>query len=65
MAVKCEEYTYLKPNWISPVSVPFVTLNVDGGITNNNPFECAHQVLCEQEPVQAAGHNQRSARRGG
>jgi hypothetical protein len=58
---QCHEYTSLKPNWTCPTSVPFRTLNVDGGITNNNPFECVHQVLSEQEPVQTTGRNQRSA----
>ncbi len=58
---QCEEYTALKPNWTYPAGTLFRTLNVDGGITNNNPFECAHQVLCEQAPVQTAGHNPRSA----
>jgi hypothetical protein len=59
---QCEAYTSLKPNWIYPANTPFRTLNVDGGITNNNPFECAHQALCEQEPVQPAGRNPRSAK---
>jgi hypothetical protein len=57
---QCETYATLKPNWTYSDSVSFRTLNVDGGITNNNPFECAHQVLCEQDPVQAF-HNPRSA----
>ncbi len=57
---ECETYSLLKPNWTYPDSVPFQTLNVDGGITNNNPFECAHRVLCEQDPVQGF-HNPRSA----
>jgi len=57
---QCEAYALLKPNWTYSDGVPFRTLNVDGGITNNNPFECAHQVLCEQDPVQGF-HNQRSA----
>ncbi len=50
----------LKPNWKAADAKQFETLNVDGGVTNNNPFACAHQELCLQDPPVAAGHNPRS-----
>ncbi|MDQ2776781.1 MAG: patatin-like phospholipase family protein [Acidobacteriota bacterium] len=57
---RCETDTKLKPNWDAEDTKQFETLNVDGGVTNNNPFACAHQELCLQDPLQAAGHNPRS-----
>jgi uncharacterized protein (DUF697 family) len=57
---QCEGYEPMRPNWCYGDDMAFTTLNVDGGVTNNNPFECAHQELCMQEPPQAGGHNPRS-----
>ena len=34
--------------WIFPI--PFVTLNVDGGVTNNDPFNYAHDYLASIDP---------------
>ena len=38
---------------------PFDTLNVDGGITNNDPFNFAHDYLAKLEPA-TGGQNPRS-----
>ncbi len=52
---QCETDTELKPNWKAADAKQFETLNVDGGVTNNNPFACAHQELCLQDPPVASG----------
>ena len=57
---QCEYFAEMPPNWDYSDGIPFRTLNVDGGVTNNNPFECAHQELLKQEPTQSLGHNPRS-----
>jgi hypothetical protein len=57
----CSYFTNLQPSWDLENGYQLKTLNVDGGVTNNDPFECAHQTLCEQEPVQPAGRSPRSA----
>ena len=42
----CERDIVIQPAWgISNVDSPFDTVNVDGGVTNNNPFECARRYL--------------------
>ena len=56
----CAYSDEMRPNWDYGDGVAFQTLNVDGGVTNNNPFECAHQELLLQPPVPPAGHNPRS-----
>lgn len=59
----CSTFDLMPPNW--PQShddaVPFRTLNVDGGVTNNTPFDCAHQVLTELPGGDPGGHNPRDA----
>ncbi|MBV9267818.1 MAG: patatin-like phospholipase family protein [Acidobacteriaceae bacterium] len=57
---RCDDFEPMRPNWQWSDGVRFRTLNVDGGVTNNDPFECAHQELCQQRPAQAAGHIPRS-----
>ena len=57
---QCSDYEHMRPNWGWGDGIQFRTLNVDGGVTNNDPFECAHQELCQQDPRQAAGHVPRS-----
>lgn len=37
---------------------PFPTLNVDGGVTNNDPFNYAHDYLNAIDPPSTIGHNQ-------
>lgn len=57
---QCNEETTIQPAWDdNVVPTTFQNACVDGGVTNNNPFECARQYL-----VVAAGnvgHNPRNA----
>jgi hypothetical protein len=46
----------LQPTFPSELTDPFNTLNVDGGVTNNNPFNYAHDYLVSLEPVQSDSH---------
>lgn len=57
---QCSRFEELPPNWKFGDGVEFSTLNVDGGVTNNDPFECARQELLRQQPVQDPEHNPRS-----
>jgi hypothetical protein len=43
-----------KPNFPIRLSNPFETLNVDGGVTNNDPFNYAHDYLLSLSPAQLA-----------
>ncbi|MES2221368.1 MAG: patatin-like phospholipase family protein [Acidobacteriota bacterium] len=43
-----------KPNFPMKLSNPFETLNVDGGVTNNDPFNYAHDYLLSLSPKQNA-----------
>jgi len=43
-----------KPNFPTNLPDPFETLNVDGGVTNNDPFNYAHDYLQSLSPVQVA-----------
>jgi hypothetical protein len=63
------------PNWISlsaptpappivtdlpgPPAATIVTLNVDGGVTDNDPFDLAHDFLASQNPKAQNGANPR------
>jgi hypothetical protein len=55
-----ESQEMIKPDWAGTVTSTFKNVYADGGITNNNPFECARQYL-----VNAANnpdrHNPRDA----
>ncbi len=44
----------IKPNFPEKLLNPFETLNVDGGITNNDPFNYAHDYLLSLSPRQLA-----------
>src|SRR5581483_978699 len=58
-AGQCQSRTKIRPDWDKTVTPTFENVYADGGVTNNNPFECARQYL-----VQAAGnpgHNPREA----
>ncbi len=58
---QCEYVDTMQPNWNKDDGYRFTTLNVDGGVTNNDPFECARQELLQEHPAQPIGHNPRSA----
>ncbi len=51
----CEEDRALKPSWDLQDSDTLQTVNVDGGVTNNNPLECARHELASREPRQPNG----------
>ncbi|PYT29107.1 MAG: hypothetical protein DMG57_12770 [Acidobacteria bacterium] len=57
----CETTEEMAPAWnvTGQDGVPVRTLNVDGGATNNSPFECARLALADLPPRQASGHNPR------
>jgi hypothetical protein len=40
----------IKPNFPADLPQPFETLNVDGGVTNNDPFNYAHDYLGSVDP---------------
>jgi len=56
----CQSEDKILPDWQGAVTPTFDNVYADGGVTNNNPFECARQYL-----VDAAGnpngHNPRDA----
>jgi Patatin-like phospholipase len=45
----------IAPNFPPGLPQPFATLNVDGGITNNDPFNYAHDYLVSLDPPSATG----------
>lgn len=57
----CELNTPMPPVWdfINDDLRPLETLNVDGGATNNSPFDCARLELAGLFPPAANGHNPR------
>lgn len=44
----------VKPSFPTKLSNPFKTLNVDGGVTNNDPFNYARDYLMSLSPAQLA-----------
>ncbi len=48
-----------KPVWDLADDAPFETLNVDGGVTNNSPFDAARLQLAKLPPANPGGHNVR------
>lgn len=57
---ECKTEKTIEPDWALTVTPTFENVYADGGITNNNPFECARQYLVDtaQNPD---GHNPRGA----
>jgi predicted acylesterase/phospholipase RssA len=51
----------IAPNFPPNMTEPFATLNVDGGITNNDPFNYAHDYLASLAPASTKGINPTSA----
>src|SRR5208283_1516479 len=41
----------IQPNWTLKPGDVFTTLNVDGGVTNNDPFELSHDYLALHNPL--------------
>lgn len=58
---QCEEDQDIPPAWdYQNITSPFDTVNADGGVTNNNPFECARRFLASLDGSDTA-HNPRGA----
>jgi len=58
----CQIDQTVSPAWnYNSVPDTFEIVCADGGITNNNPFECARQYLVRQAGLGPSGHNPRSA----
>jgi hypothetical protein len=57
-AGECESETEILPDWAQTVTPTFQNVYADGGVTNNNPFECAQQFLVDA--AHARGHNPRA-----
>jgi hypothetical protein len=61
-ACACEIETEIPPYFGNlPVASPITTVNVDGGVTNNNPFELTRRYLAGLDPRSQGGHNDREA----
>lgn len=59
---QCEDNQEMPPQWSAADPDVVQTLNVDGGATNNSPFECARLALAALAPPQSSGHNLRDPR---
>jgi hypothetical protein len=55
---RCESEVKIAPAWAATVTPTFENVYADGGITNNNPFECARQYLVDVAN-NPNGHNPR------
>jgi predicted acylesterase/phospholipase RssA len=49
------------PNWSLTNSDTWQTLNVDGGVIDNNPFDLAHDYLLTLDPIPGDAQNPREA----
>ncbi len=47
----------MTPDFPAPTPASWTTLNVDGGVTDNDPFELAHDFLVSRNPQAQQGHN--------
>ncbi len=56
---ECETNEPMQPSWKLADAFPIETLNVDGGATNNSPFDCARFALAELPPAAPNGRNPR------
>src|SRR6185312_11702838 len=52
----------IAPNFPPNMTQPFATLNVDGGITNNDPFNYSHDYLASLAPASPSDINPMSAK---
>ena len=49
----------IQPAWPAQMDDPFVTVNVDGGVIDNDPFDLAHDYLASLMPQSASNQNPR------
>lgn len=54
---ECEKNEPMPPSWNLGDAFPFKTLNVDGGATNNSPFDCARFAMAGLPPEMPNGRN--------
>jgi hypothetical protein len=59
----CQKWDTMKPAWDIEDSARLETLNVDGGVVNNSPFDCARLELAALSPAMPSGHNLRDPNR--
>lgn len=59
-AGECKSEDMILPDWAQTVTPTFANVYADGGVTNNNPFDCARQYLADAAG-NANGHNPRGA----
>ena len=57
---ECQSEEKIQPDWADTVTPAFENVYADGGMTNNNPFECARQYLVDVAN-NPDGHNPRDA----
>lgn len=60
-ACECEKLQEMPPSFGTDAAISFSTLNVDGGVTNNSPFDCAYNELSQSDPKQPIGRPPTSA----
>ncbi len=58
-ACECEVSDLMPPTWKLEDGDRIETLNVDGGATNNSPFDCTRLELAGLPPAVPGGHNPR------
>jgi hypothetical protein len=51
----------IPPDWTLTNADPLPTLNVDGGVIDNDPFDLAHDYLLGLDPIPGDGQNPREA----
>jgi hypothetical protein len=51
--------TAISPKWPDDTPDPMVTINVDGGVIDNDPFDLAHDYLASLEPRSDGNQNPR------
>lgn len=56
---QCEHLDTIRPDWDMADGSPYETLNVDGGATNNSPFDLARIALSELPSTLPGGHDPR------
>jgi hypothetical protein len=57
----CDKTTRIPPDWGSHPPTSLATVNVDGGTTDNDPFELAHEYIVSLSPEPPSGHARRDA----
>jgi hypothetical protein len=56
---ECDAGQLVSPRWTLQDEAAYPTVNVDGGVTNNSPFEASRRILSEVNPPSPGGRNPR------